>query len=114
MPAKACADCAFLLDAVGIPTSGGRPHRNEPVGRPNTMRARPRSSALPPREITARNAASHRGRAIRIAIYGVFGYAIVHGRGDGRRDVALAFDKAWVSNGLLDKGFLDAANGGAC
>jgi rhomboid protease GluP len=107
MPVKACADCAFLLDAVGIPYE----RRTTATG--TSLWVLPEHHARAAGELGAYLRENHRPERPPVvwprhphAIYGVFAYAIVM--------VAVtvaamshAFDKAWVPNGLLDKGFLD-------
>ena len=105
MPAKACADCAFLLDAVGIPYE----RRTTATG--TSLWVLPEHHARAAQELGAYLRENHRPERPPViwprhphAIYGVFAYAVVMVAVTAAA-MSHAFDKAWVSNGLLDKGF---------
>ena len=107
LPPKECADCAFLLDAVGIPyerrtTATGASLWVAPehhVRAASELRDYLRENRRPVRAPVVWPRHSH-------ALYGVFAYALVQ--------VAVtiaamthAGDKGWISAGVLDRGFLD-------
>ena len=107
LPPKECADCAFLLDAVGIPyerrtTATGASLWVAPehhVRAASELRDYLRENRRPVRPPVVWPRHPH-------ALYGVFGYALVQ--------VAVtiaamthAGDKGWISAGVLDRGFLD-------
>ena len=106
MPPKECADCAFLLDAIGIPyerrtTVTGASLWVEPEHHARAARelgAYLRENRLPQKPAGVWPRHPH-------AIYGVFGYAAVQIAVAGAA-IAHLFDKGWRSAGVLDAGFL--------
>jgi membrane associated rhomboid family serine protease len=106
MPARECADLAFLLDAVGIPyerrtTVSGTslwvvPEHHARAAR--EVRAYLRENPRPTRPPVVWPRHPH-------ALYGVMGYAIVLIT-TTLASVGHAFDRNWNSNGVLDAGFL--------
>jgi rhomboid protease GluP len=106
MPARECADLAFLLDAIGIPyerrtTATGTSLWVAPEHHPRAARelgAYLRENRRPERPAIAWPRHPH-------ALYGVFGYALVQVAAT-LASISHAFDKGWVGNGVLDAGFL--------
>jgi rhomboid protease GluP len=106
MTPKECADCAFLLDAIGIPYE----RRTTVAGA--SLWVEPEYHARAARELGAYLRENRRPQKPPVvwprhphALYGVFGYAAVQ--------IAVAwaavmhvFDKGWRSAGVLDAGFL--------
>jgi membrane associated rhomboid family serine protease len=106
MPARQCADLAFLLDAVGIPYE----RRTTATG--TSLWVAPEHHARAARETGAYLRENHRPASPAViwprhphALYGVFGYAIVL-VAVTIAAISHAFDKGWNSNGVLDAGFL--------
>ena len=107
MPPKECADCAFLLDAIGIPyqrrtTVTGSSLWVEPehhVRAAQELRAYLRENRRPQKPPVVWPRHPH-------ALYGVFGYAAVQ-LAVAWAVVVHLFDKGWRSAGVLDAGFLE-------
>ena len=106
MPTKACADLAFLLDAVGIPYE----RRTTVTG--TSLWVAPEHHARAAREVGAYLRENPRPTQPPVvwprhahALYGVFGYAIVL-VAVTLAAISHAFDRNWNSNGVLDAGFL--------
>jgi hypothetical protein len=106
MPPKECADCAFLLDAIGIPYE----RRTTATGA--SLWVLPEHHARAARELGAFLRENRRPAQPPVvwprhphALYGVIGYALVQVVAT-LATVSYAFDKNWVSNGALDAGFL--------
>lgn len=106
MPARVCADLAFLLDAVGIPYD----RRTTATG--TSLWVAPEHHARAAREVGAYLRENKRPERPPVvwprhphALYGVFGYAIAM-VGVTLAAISHAFDKSWNSNGVLDAGFL--------
>lgn len=107
MPPKECADCAFLLDAIGIPyerrtTATGASLWVEPehhARAAHELRAYLRENRRPERPPVAWPRHPH-------ALYGVLGYAGVQIAVAWAAVVHL-FDEGWRSAGVLDAGFLE-------
>lgn len=107
MPASECADLAFLLDAIGIPYE----RRTTATG--TSLWVLPEHHARAARELGAYLRENRRPKRPPVvwprhshAIYGVFGFAIVQ-VAVTLAAIGHAFDKGWVSNGVLDAGFLE-------
>ena len=107
LPPKECADCAFLLDAVGIPYE----RRTTATGQ--SLWVAPEDHARAARELT--DYLRENRRPVRPpvvwprhphALYGVIGYALVQ-IAVTMAAVTHVGDKGWMSAGVLDKGFLD-------
>jgi membrane associated rhomboid family serine protease len=106
MSPRECADCAFLLDAVGIPherrtTATGTSLWVEPEDHPRAVRelgAYLRENRRPVRPPVVWPRHPH-------ALYGVIGYAIVL-LAVTMAAVSHAFGKGWTSAGVLDAGFI--------
>ncbi len=106
MPARECADLAFLLDAIGIPYE----RRTTVTG--TSLWVAPEHHARAAREAGAYLRENRRPKPMPViwprhphAIYGVFGYAIVLVLVT-LAAITHAFDKGWTSAGVLDAGFL--------
>ena len=106
MPARECADLAFLLDAVGIPYE----RRTTVSG--TSLWVAPEHHARAAREVGAYLRENPRPTRPPVvwprhphALYGVFGYAIVLVTVT-LAAISHAFDRNWTSNGVLDAGFL--------
>ena len=106
MPPKECADCAFLLDAIGIPYE----RRTTATGA--SLWVLPEHHARAARELGAYLRENRRAAQPPVvwprhphALYGVIGYALVQVVAT-LATVSYAFDKNWVSHGALDAGFL--------
>jgi membrane associated rhomboid family serine protease len=106
MPARECADLAFLLDAVGIPYE----RRTTVSG--TSLWVAPEHHARAAREVGAYLRENPRPTRPPVvwprhahALYGVFGYAIVL-VAVTLAAISHAFDRNWTSNGVLDAGFL--------
>ncbi len=106
MPARDCADLAFLLDAVGIPYE----RRTTATG--TSLWVAPEHHARAAREAGAYLRENRRPARPAVvwprhphALYGVYGYAVVM-VAVTLAAVSHAFDRSWNSNGVLDAGFL--------
>ena len=106
MPARECADLAFLLDAVQIPYE----RRTTVTG--TSLWVAPEHHARAAREVGAYLRENRRPARPPVvwprhphALYGVFGYATVM-VGVTLAAISHAFDRNWNSNGVLDAGFL--------
>jgi rhomboid protease GluP len=106
MTPKECADCAFLLDAVGIPYE----RRTTATGA--SLWVLPGQHARAARELGAYLRENRRPERPPVvwprhphALYGVLAYAIVL-VAVTLAAITHAFDKGWVSRGMLDAGFL--------
>jgi membrane associated rhomboid family serine protease len=106
MPLKELADLAFLLDAIGIPYE----RRTTATGA--SLWVLPEHHARAARELGAYLRENRRPQRPPVvwprhphALYGVFGYALVQ-VAVTLASVVHAFDKGWVGNGVLDRGFL--------
>jgi rhomboid protease GluP len=106
MPAQDCADCAFLLAAVGIPYE----RRTTATGA--SLWVLPEHHARAARELGAYLRENRRPAQPPVvwprhphAMYGVIGYALVQ-VAVTLAAITYAFDESWVSNGALDAGFL--------
>ena len=107
LPPKECADCAFLLDAVGIPYE----RRTTVTGQ--SLWVVPEDHARAAHELA--NYLRENRHPVRPpvvwprhphALYGVIAYALVQ-IAVTMAAVAYAGDRNWMSAGVLDKGFLD-------
>ncbi len=106
MPAQECADCAFLLAAVGIP------HERRTTATGASLWVLPEHHARAARELGAYLRENRRPAQAPVvwprhphAMYGVIGYALVQ-VAVTLAAITYAFDESWVSNGALDAGFL--------
>jgi membrane associated rhomboid family serine protease len=107
MSPQECADCAFLLDAVGIPYE----RRTTATGA--SLWVEPEDHARAARELVAYLRENRRPARPPVAwprhphaLYGVLGYAIVQVTVT-LAAISHAFDKGWTSAGVLDAGFLE-------
>jgi len=106
LPARECADLAFLLDAIGIA------YERRTTVNGTSLWVAPEHHARAAHELGAYLRENRRPAAPPVAwprhphaLYGVLGYAIVL-VAVTLASVLHAFDKGWNSNGVLDAGFL--------
>jgi len=107
MTREECADCAFLLDAIGIPYE----RRTTVAG--TSLWVEPEHHARAARELGAYLRENRRPTRPAVvwprhphALYGVFGYAAVQVT-VAWADLVHSFDKGWRSAGVLDAEFLE-------
>ena len=107
MPAKECADLAFLLDAIGVPYE----RRTTATG--TSLWVEPEHHARAAQEAGAYLRENRRREKPAIvwprhphALYGVFAFAAVQIL-VALAALAHAFDEGWQSAGVLDAGFLE-------
>lgn len=107
MPANECADLAFLLDAIGIS------YERRTTVTATSLWVLPEHHARAARELGAYLRENRRPKRPPVvwprhphALYGVFGFAIVQ-VAVTLAAIGHALDKGWVSNGVLDAGFLE-------
>ena len=106
LPPKECADCAFLLDAVGIPYE----RRTTAIGA--SLWVLPEHHERAARELGAWLRENRRPQKPPVvwprhphALYGIVGFAVVQ-IAVTLASVTYAFDRGWVGRGVLDAGFL--------